>query len=188
MSSEPDLRLEVSQSNSGTKTGASNAVATQIQGSGSPPPIVVFETSEFLNILGQLQAFEAKAANLIIETLAARVAGAGPQADDDIFLPHTVYAATALDASLKTCHGVELLPARLWLREIWPRVIEAEQQLKQSNPNARIHKGAPFFNNGLCFFVAGDFERAIQYFAEAGKEDELSGRGSRYLVPSAKTP
>ncbi|HOW66028.1 MAG TPA: hypothetical protein P5186_22230 [Candidatus Paceibacterota bacterium] len=37
-------------------------------------------------------------------------------------------------------------------------------------------------------FVAGDFDRAFQYFTAAGIEDELSGRGSRYLVSTGDNP
>ena len=62
--------------------------------------------------------------------------------------------------------------------------MEAEKMLSEMEGKGfRIHKGAPYFNVGLCYFLLGDFERAFQYIAEAGVEDEKSGRGPRELVP-----
>ena len=84
--------------------------------------------------------------------------------------------------------GLGLLPTQVWIHGIAPRANKAEEQLRQSDSRARIHKGAPLFNVALCFFATGDFDRAFQYFIAAGMEDELSGRGNRYLVPIGDNP
>jgi hypothetical protein len=40
-----------------------------------------------------------------------------------------------------------------------------------------IHKGALLFNTGLSHYLAGDFDRALQFVTAAGAQDEESGRG-----------
>jgi hypothetical protein len=97
--------------------------------------------------------------------------------DDSIFAAHTSF----VDSALK--FGAPLWPTHLW-HQIEPLVQQAETSIAQrTGQPSRIHKGAPYFNVGLCYFLSGNFEHAFQYFAEAGVEDEKSGRGARELVP-----
>lgn len=111
-----------------------------------------------------------------------RVDGTWKEQDDMIFEPHTLLIASI--RLLPPEQQIKFVPlaARLWVDDLRYITLEKEEELKRSDPNARIHKGAPLFNVGICFFISGDFDRAFQYFAEAGKEDELSGRGSRNLI------
>ena len=95
---------------------------------------------------------------------------------DEIFGAHTAFVKFAVE------NAVPNLPIMFWEQKVKPLVESAETELKKSNPNARIHKGAPLFNIGVCNFAAGDLENGFKYLAQAGKEDELSGRGSRFPV------
>jgi hypothetical protein len=154
----------------------------------TPPPSgrfgnINFDFSKIIISAAPLKEIEMKIMAFIKMALSMRCAGNWPRQDDDIFQSHTILIDTLLNHSGKLPVGLELLPVRLWEDHIFPMVVKAEGELRKSNANARIHKGAPFFNVALCLFLSGDFHRAYQYFAEAGKEDELSGRGSRYLVP-----
>jgi hypothetical protein len=54
----------------------------------------------------------------------------------------------------------------LWAERIAPLVEARERQLGKP-----IHKGAPLYNTGLAFFLAGDFDSAMRYFAQADHED-----------------
>jgi hypothetical protein len=153
----------------------------------APPPSgrfedTIFDSSEIINSAAPLKGIEMKIKNFINGALRMKCANMWTQQDDDIFLSHTILINTLLNYSGSLPVGLELLPVRIWEDHIFPMVETAEVELRKSNANARIHKGAPFFNVALCLFLSGDFHRAYQYFAEAGKEDELSGRGSRYLL------
>jgi len=55
-------------------------------------------------------------------------------------------------------------------------VYETEQAIGR-----RTHKGAPFFNVGLCYFRAGNLMEAMQYISAAQREDSLSGSDSGLL-------
>lgn len=113
---------------------------------------------------------------IIIETvkrnLEQRVNGAWTESDDAIFGVHTGYVAHSIR------YHLHLRPALLWIKYLWPLTEAAEQQL-----GALIHKGAPFYNTGLCFFLAGDALRAAQFLDAAGDEDERRNPGSaRHLI------
>ncbi len=95
---------------------------------------------------------------------------------DDIFGAHTAFVKFSVE------NGIPKLPILCWEQKITPLVEAAENELKKKNPNARIHKGAPLFNVGVCHFASGDLESGFKYLASAGREDELSGRGSPFPV------
>ncbi len=95
---------------------------------------------------------------------------------DALFAFHTDYASFCIKARLAQ------RPSRLWEARIAPIVEASELRLKSVDPNARIHKGPPLFNVGLCSLACGDFDNAYRFFAEAGVEDERSGRGGRFKV------
>lgn len=67
---------------------------------------------------------------------------------------------------------------RLWLVRLEPLVSSFE-----TRHSCCIHKGAPLFNVGLSFFMAGDLARASQYIAAAAHEYHLThGSASPILV------
>ena len=93
------------------------------------------------------------------------------QADDVLFWPHTAYVKSAIRS------GLSIRAARLWVERIAEEVNNVETRTRKS-----IHLGAPLFNVGLCYFVAGDYPRAMQYIGEAEKHDNLHGKPSNLLV------
>ncbi len=113
----------------------------------------------------RLDNIERAVASRVTQGLSARQPGASPNDDDSIFAPYAAYVRRACQL---------LWPLRapnLWFRDIEPAVNQHE------SAHGHIHKGAPLYNTGLCFFVAGDFARASQYIGAAGEEDEQAGRG-----------
>ena len=103
--------------------------------------------------------------------LAARVLGKWTDDDDMLFAPHTGFVIECLR------RRVPLLPVLAWKSEIEAAVVGCETELQKANPVARLHKGAIYFNVGLCHLESGDIDSAFQMFAAAGTEDEKSGRG-----------
>lgn len=100
-----------------------------------------------------------------------------PNSDNDsIFAFHTDFVSFCVNARIANRARL------LWERKIAPLVAQSEARLRTANPAARIHKGAPLYNVGLCCFVLGDFDNAYRFLAEAGIEDEKSGRGSRFKI------
>jgi len=90
--------------------------------------------------------------------------GGGPDAEDDIFSPHTGIVIEVLQADSNLD-----VPVKLWKRRIAGLVSEAEKRI-----GGPIHKGAPYYNNALCLFHLGDFDRAYSYFSKAAAEDTRS--------------
>jgi hypothetical protein len=68
-------------------------------------------------------------------------------------------------------HGLGLRAAEVW------RILAEDVQRVEESIGDVIHQGAPLFNSGICFFVSGAFERAVQFITEAGLADERAGRG-----------
>ncbi len=118
-----------------------------------------------------IECLEEQVAGLVAENLLMWSTGAFQGSDDDIFQPFNWYVVFCCD---------RLIPQRsvaLWLGQLAQKTRETEVAAGR-----RIHKGAPIFNVGLAFFAAGDFERAVTFIAEAGIEDEASGRGPAHCV------
>ena len=113
--------------------------------------------------------------NLIVESVAAnieqKVSGTWPGTDDALFAPLTAFVKPACDLQW---HWRAI---RLWLVEIAPLVEDAEGRLGK-----RFHKGAPIYNTGLSFFMAGDLARAMQYIAAAAEEDTATYGGASKLL------
>ena len=107
-----------------------------------------------------------------VGTALSRYPGSGSPADEDaLFAAHTELIARTLEAG-------DLRPViALWETNLRQLVINREGELK-----ALIHKGAPLYNTGLAYFVAGDFDTSMAYLAEAGRADEKLGRGGRFPV------
>lgn len=102
---------------------------------------------------------------------------ATPTADPDgIFVYHTNYVDFCIRSFLAQ------RARRLWRNRISFLVDASEARLRVVNPGARIHRGAPLFNVGICSFVLGDFDRAVQFIAEAGAYDEGLGRGKKIKI------
>jgi hypothetical protein len=117
-----------------------------------------------------LESWEVQIIQKTNELLLANEAKATPDLDG-IFAYHTTYA----DFCGKNRFAERA--RRLWLRHLEPLVDASEARLKAANPKAHIHRGAPLYNVGLCSFMLGDFDRALQFIAEAGVHDEILGRG-----------
>lgn len=131
-----------------------------------------FSLDDLLNVTHTaLRGVEARLVDLVVANLEQKVAGTWTESDDALFAPLTSYVKPAWD--LQWAHRA----IRMWLVELQPHVVAAEQRLGQ-----RLHKGAPIFNTGLCFFMAGDLARAGQYIAEAGREDERTHGGASRLL------
>jgi hypothetical protein len=112
-----------------------------------------------------LSGLEAQIREAVLENLGARQKGQWSQDDDILFAPFNGYVQSAwlLDFPLR--------PVRLWFTDLLPAVVQLEGQV------GHVHKGAPLFNIGLCFFMAGDYPRALQYIGAAGGEDEIRAPG-----------
>jgi hypothetical protein len=188
----PDPETQLQASESIARVGAAENNPTQqapdIQASGTPPEIQALVYSDLEKHVANLNSFAVKVGDYVGMALKERAALRWQQPDDDLFLPHTLLVKSVLGKPDVIRSGFGLLPTQVWIHGIWPLTNQAEEHLRRSDPHARIHKGAPLFNVALCFFVTGDFDRAFQYFTAAGIEDELSGRGSRYLVPTGDNP
>jgi len=126
--------------------------------------------------LDQFIKFEELVITNVREALARRLALNGPENDDDIFSAFTVFVEYC------RARGLSHRAISLWNRDLRGLVEGAEQQMRRNDLNARIHKGSPLYNVGLSFFIIGNFERAYQFIAEAGIEDERSHRGARTQI------
>jgi hypothetical protein len=113
----------------------------------------------------------------VTEALNGYGGGGSAEQQDRLFEAHTAFVGRILLGG--DCREA----AKLWPNHIKDLVLERETVL-----NMPIHKGAPLYNTGLVFFVAGDFDRALQYFVEAGAADEALGRGHRIAVPIGGHP
>lgn len=102
--------------------------------------------------------------------------GTVPTDPDSVFGAHTAFVKFALD------NNIQKYPILCWEQTIAPLVAATEDELRKTDPNARLHKGAPLFNVGVCHFANGDLEDGFKYLSSAGREDELSGGGSRFPV------
>jgi hypothetical protein len=102
--------------------------------------------------------------------------GTVPTDPDSVFGAHTAFVKFALK------NNIRQYPILCWEQTLAPLVAATEDDLRKRNPNARLHKGAPLFNVGVCHFANGDLEDGFKYLSSAGKEDELSGRGSRFPI------
>jgi len=71
----------------------------------------------------------------------------------------------------------------LWTSKIEPLVRTRELTLRKT-----IHKGAPLYNTGLAFFVAGDFDSALSYFIAADKEDVANKGNHSFMVVTGHHP
>lgn len=152
------------------------------QSSSSPADFANFETrqrtkSVLTDVGSSLHSMEVEIVNATMENLSNWSQGTWVgDSGDSLFSAHTEYVNAAIRA------GISERPARLWADVLWPKTVEIENAKQKSDPGSRIHKGAPHYNAGMCFLLAGDLDRAVQFIAEAGAEDELLGRGSRGKV------
>lgn len=96
--------------------------------------------------------------------------------DDHIFEPHTSYFYSCVER--KTC----VKAAEIWRDKIEPAVKDIDKECQKVSPEFRIHKGAPYYNVGLSFFMVGDLDKAFQYISASGEEDEILGLRERWRV------
>ncbi len=118
-----------------------------------------------------LEWLEEKVTLAVRTNLEIRVGGLWEGPDDAIFLPFNVFVESAMLI-------FPLRAVRTWLVQLAPLVANAEAQV------GHIHKGAPLYNTGLCFFFSGDLPRAMQFIAAAAEEDERRqpGTGRKLLT------
>lgn len=96
---------------------------------------------------------------------------------DAIFASHTLHIREQLE------NGDMRSACNAWDEKLETLVSSREKQLGQL-----IHKGAPYYNTGLAYFVAGNFDAAFCFLAEAGGEDARNGRGDRNLILRGQHP
>ncbi|HEV3074702.1 MAG TPA: hypothetical protein VHB47_09825 [Thermoanaerobaculia bacterium] len=108
---------------------------------------------------------EAQIREAVLDNLAAKEDGQWSGPDDLLFAAFNEYVRPAW------LLGFPLRPVRLWVVDLSPVVVQLESRI------GAIHKGAPLFNVGLCFYAAGDYARGLQYIGAAGDEEERRGLG-----------
>ncbi len=153
MSNNPEPEFEASESFG--RSGASATKQTQpepaIHGTGASQEIQTLVYGGLEKYVADLNLFSAKVADFVRGALEDRVAMRWQQSDDALFLPHTLLVKTVLDKPDVIRSGLGLLPTQVWTRGIWPWTQQAEEQLRQNDPHARIHKGTPLINVAFCF-------------------------------------
>jgi len=142
--------------------------------SSNPPPAENdAQQEEVLELECLLQELEEAVAEEVQNALQARGEGTWDDDDDNIFHSFSMY--------VEYCwrRRISQRASALWLARLSPATAEAEQILQgREGQHARIHKGSPYFNVGLSFFMSGDFDRAMVFIGEAGEEDQRSGRAN----------
>lgn len=125
----------------------------------------------------QMRDLGGEVAGQVVANLQQLVAGTWTGTDDELFGPHTAYVSVAV-----RYYGCAAFPIKLWTAVIEPQVRKAEGLL-----NRPIHKGAPLFNAGLCFLVAGNVMHSAQYIDAAAEEDERrrAGSGKHVIIGSS---
>lgn len=99
------------------------------------------------------------------QQLAVYPGGGDPNTEDGLFQIHTNLVGKILAGLVPSESAVVL-----W-EKMQPLAEAAEARIAQ-----KIHKGAPFYNTGLCLFVCGDFDGAYYFINRAAREDERIGR------------
>ncbi len=144
----------------GVLTSSATSAPYLLKGTTDPRDLV-----ERRDILTRIVTHEAGVIAAVRSNLRLRVAGRWHESDDELFGPHTVFVQFAHQ------HGLGLRAANVWLL-LQKDVLAADRALPKP-----VHRGAPLFNTGLCYFVSGDFDRAVQFITEAGEADRRDGRG-----------
>jgi hypothetical protein len=105
-------------------------------------------------------------------------AGNGTTDDEDhLFQAHAVLVSSRRrNGDLREVCGI-------WAGRIAPLVATRENELGK-----HIHKGAPLYNTGLAFFLAGDFDSAMRYFAQADEEDVQHKGAHEFRVVAGDHP
>lgn len=118
----------------------------------------------------KLRHFQSEAYRQTVENLCQHVHKVPFANPDAIFATHTLLAKFATE------NGVASLAIACW-PPLAKQVEAAEAELRHStgDPKAHIHKGAPLYNVGLCYFVNGDLENGFHYLTQAGDEDLFGG-------------
>jgi hypothetical protein len=103
----------------------------------------------------------ATAAGVITDKLRRYDGRGGAKAEDALFAEHTW-----LTDQVRSENVEALVPVKLWETQLANETSRAEHRLGKL-----IHKGAPFYNCGVCCFLGDDFQRAYGFIAEGAKED-----------------
>lgn len=122
----------------------------------------------------RLATIEAQVLQDIKLNLLQKVTGVWPQADDDLFRAHTTYSVECWKA------GLSDLASRFWEQSLSAEVAAAEVALSKQNPPSRIHKGAPLYNSGFGYLLAGNLDKAVALISEAGLEESKRSSSSSH--------
>lgn len=118
-----------------------------------------------------LASLEAQVVRDLKFNLVQRVVGLWHQPDDDLFASHTSFAIQCWQI------GLPERASRLWEAVLAKEVESAEEVLGRQVPPSRIHKGAPLYNAGLGYLLAGNLDRAVALISSAGAEEAKRGTG-----------
>ena len=126
----------------------------------------------------RLATIEAQVLQTTKLNLLQKVAGVWTQADDDLFADHTAYF---IDCSN---YGFPDLASRFWESTLSREAAAADFALSKQTPPSRIHKGAPLYNTGLGYLLAGNLDKAVAFISEAGNEEQRRGNpsGNRLFI------
>lgn len=118
-----------------------------------------------------LNSLEAQVVRDLKFNLVQRIVGLWHLPDDDLFASHTSYASQCWQI------GLPERASRLWEEVLTKEVESAEAVLGRQVPPDRIHKGAPLYNAGLGYLLAGNLDRAVALISSAGAEEAKRGTG-----------
>ena len=121
--------------------------------------------SLLLNSWAKMNAYEA----LTIEYITTNISAVAPghkrshQDTDKLFSAFTMYVNSAINL------GLEFRPVKLWTNTLHPFI---SQICAERGNDFLVHKGSPYYNVGLCYFLGGNFDEAYKWIAMAHKENE----------------
>lgn len=126
--------------------------------------------ADLARVIANIAEIEACIVAQVQSQLNARPITPTNDTDDEIFESFTEFVDTCRRSEISD-RGISL-----WESKISQIVESKEKEIRNIDPAARIHKGAPYYNVGLLHFVNGNFDDAFRYFVQSGEEDKLSGK------------
>lgn len=108
--------------------------------------------------------------NSVISNLKLLEQGQWKKSDDELFTPFTMYMMNMREI------GMSLRPI-LTLDSLDAQIASTESIIGRT-----IHKGAYFYNTGLCYFLSFDFTHFLHYLNEAGVEDVKNNGSNKETI------
>lgn len=131
-------------------------------------------TGPVRDTVSRLAGIEAQVLDTIKLNLLQKVAGVWTQADDNLFENYSAYCVACWHA------GIPGRSSEFWESSLHAQAEAADTALSKLTPPTRIHKGAPFFNTGVGYLLAGKLDKGVAWIAQAGQEEALRGSGSTH--------